>query len=273
MSELSLLTAEFKRWNGYCEKNNTSSLGASMSAPEGFTTKAGDGNYTIFAKDYAKWTGINVQGQAWCDTFVDSVFIFVLGVERAKELLGGFSAYTPTSANYFKNKSRFYTSNPQAGDIVFFKNDVRINHTGFVYQVSGSTIYTVEGNTSTGSAVVANGGQVAMKSYATSNSRIAGYGRPNYNDVAVVPPSDSGWVNIADPSTNKGVWTYVKDNGMCVRNTFAECNGLKYYFNSDGHMVTGQVIINGERHVFSEDGFEGAELLINDTVEFREVSS
>ena len=104
-------------------------------------------------------------------------------MEKAKKLLGGFAAYTPTSANYFKKMNRWHTSNPQAGDIVFYKNSTRIYHTGYVYKVSGGKIYTIEGNTSNASGVVANGGGVAKKSYSVSYIRIAGYGRPDYSIV------------------------------------------------------------------------------------------
>lgn len=43
-------------------------------------------------------------------------------------------------------------------------------------------MYTIEGNTSGASGVVANGGMVCKKSYARNYSQIAGYGRPAYND-------------------------------------------------------------------------------------------
>ena len=39
---------------------------------------------------------------------------------------------------------------------------------------------TIEGNTSSASGVVANGGSVATKSYDLGYSRIMGYGRPPY---------------------------------------------------------------------------------------------
>ena len=42
-------------------------------------------------------------------------------------------------------------------------------------------VYTIEGNTSSAVGVVDNGGCVAKKSYSLNYTRIAGYGRPNYN--------------------------------------------------------------------------------------------
>lgn len=43
-------------------------------------------------------------------------------------------------------------------------------------------MYTVEGNTSGASGVIANGGGVCTKKYSLSYARIAGYGRPKYED-------------------------------------------------------------------------------------------
>ena len=56
------------------------------------------------------------------------------------------------------------------------------NHTGLVYKVDDTTVYTIEGNTSGATGVVANGGCVCKKSYPIGSSLIAGYGRPKYND-------------------------------------------------------------------------------------------
>ena len=91
-----------------------------------------------------------------------------------------FSGYTPTSAGYFKNKGQWHTT-PKVGDIIFFKNSVRICHTGIVIMVSGDKVYTIEGNTSDGVEVIPNGGAVCAKSYKLNNSSIAGYGRPAYD--------------------------------------------------------------------------------------------
>lgn len=161
---------------GYMEKRTNAQL-------DDKTANAGYNNYTKYARDYARHVGINVQGQPWCDTFVDEMFIAAFGVENARKLLGGFSAYTPSSANYFKNMGCWVTKNPQPADVIFFRNSERICHTGIVYRVDSGKVYTVEGNTSGAAEVVPNGGGVFKKSYALSNSRIAGYGRPKYSLV------------------------------------------------------------------------------------------
>lgn len=163
-----------KKYIGYLEKNSNAYL-------DDFKKNAGNKNYTRFAREFQKITGLNLQAQPWCDMFVDTVFVEAFGVKNAKKLLGGFSAYTPTSAQYFKNMKRWHTSNPKIGDVIFFKNSERINHTGIVVDVSNTKVYTIEGNTSSRSEVVANGGGVYQKEYYLNNSKIAGYGRPNYD--------------------------------------------------------------------------------------------
>ena len=113
--------------------------------------------------------------------FVDVCFVMAYGVTKAKQLLGNFSAYTPTSAKEFKKMNSWFNY-PEVGDVIFFENSERINHTGLVVDVSNTKVYTIEGNTSGGQAVIENGGEVCEKSYWLSNSRIAGYGRPDYDN-------------------------------------------------------------------------------------------
>ena len=78
-------------------------------------------------------------------------------------------------------------------------------HTGLVYDVDNTYVYTVEGNTSGASGVVANGGGVCCKKYKLNYTRIYGYGRPAYdaepvkNDVVVSTyvPTVMEWQNAA----------------------------------------------------------------------------
>lgn len=169
----------------YLEKKSNSNL-------DDKTTNAGSSNFTKY------WRDINpsFQGQAWCLCFIVWVFEQSYGQDTAKKLLcmdNGYTFYTPTAATYFKNKSQWYTT-PQVGDVIFFENSTRICHVGLVYKVDANTVYTIEGNTSSGNnQVVANGGGVFKKSYTLTNSRISGYGRPQYSNTSVTTtlPSSS----------------------------------------------------------------------------------
>ena len=230
MSAISDLTSYFKSQVGYLEKKSNSQL-------EDFTANAGYNNYT----KYGAYFGHNGPDAYWCDYFVDYCFCQVFGRDMAGKLLGGFSGYTPTSAQYFKKMGRWHTDNPQEGDIVFFENSVRINHTGYVYKVNGSIVYTIEGNTSTAAGVIRNGGGVAAKEYPSNSARIAGYGRPDYSLVDYAPEYVEGWQRAAD-----GVrWWYQYADGSWAANKWLTINHHWYLFDANGYMVTGWHKWNG----------------------------
>ena len=66
---------------------------------------------------------------------------------------------------------------PKSGDLIFFGDSAtKSSHVGLVVYCEGSTVYTVEGNTSQAAGLNTNGGGVYFKSYALSNTRIRGYG-------------------------------------------------------------------------------------------------
>lgn len=223
---------------GYCEKKTNKNL-------DDKTANAGYNNYTKYWKEiYPAF-----QGQAWCDCFVKYCFVKAYGLSDAKKLLcsNTFSYACETSLQYFKKKNQFVTKNPKVGDQIFFWNSskTKSGHTGIVYKVDASYVYTIEGNTSSTAGVVSNGGCVAKKKYALNNTRIKGYGRPNYNmnnstdETQNVPESaknsnetykkytgnsihiDDVLKAIGVPDKYRG--TYVK------RKPIAEANGIKSY--------------------------------------------
>jgi hypothetical protein len=193
---------------GYLEKKTNSNLDSK-------TANAGYNNYTKYARDfdtkYPNFYNGKKQSVAWCDIFVDWCMVKAFGVETALKLLGqplkSCGAGCSWSMKYYKNIGCFYASNPKVGDQIFFYNSSRndIAHTGLVYKVDANYVYTVEGNTSSASGVVANGGAVAKKKYTLSYNRIAGYGRPKYDKepakttkpVAAAKPAAKPKVNAA----------------------------------------------------------------------------
>ena len=184
---------------GYLEKKSNSNLDSK-------TANAGSGNYTKYWRDMDK----SLQGFVWCDCFVSWCFKQAYGSSANTILCGGLHCfYTPDSAQYYKNSGRWHTK-PQRGDQIFFRNSERICHTGIVYKVDSSKVYTIEGNTSAGSQVIPNGGAVCKKSYDLSNSRIAGYGRPKYDTTAASSSSSAQSSSSSTVSTklNESVkWT------------------------------------------------------------------
>lgn len=188
---------------GYLEKKSNSQL-------DNKTTNAGSNNYTKYARDLDNISGFyngKKNGFAWCDVFVDWCFVQAFGVNKAKELLcqpnKSLGAGCYYSMNYYKNNNQFYTK-PVAGDQIFFKSGSRIVHTGIVYKVDNTCVYTVEGNTSGASGVVANGGGVCKKKYSLAYGGIAGYGRPKY-DVEPTPSAkpSSSTSTVKPMPTNK----------------------------------------------------------------------
>ena len=179
MSEVTKLIKIAKAEVGYLEKKTNSNLDSK-------TANAGKKNYTKYARDLDNISGFyngKKNGYPWCDVFVDWCFVQAFGEKRAKELLlqpnKSLGAGCTYSMGYYKKAKQFYTS-PKAGDQIFFKSGNSITHTGLVYKVDSTYVYTIEGNTSSDEGVVANGGSVNDKKYKLNSSSIAGYGRPKY---------------------------------------------------------------------------------------------
>lgn len=165
---------------GYLEKATNSNLYSK-------TGNAGNGNYTKYAYELDAISGFyngKKNGYSWCDVFVDWLFVKCFGVEKAKSLLcqpsNSLGAGCTYSAMYYRNKGQFY-SYPKIGDQIFFGARGNEYHTGIVYNVDSSRVYTIEGNTSGASGVIANGGGVCQKSYLLTYYNISGYGRPAYD--------------------------------------------------------------------------------------------
>lgn len=108
--------------------------------------------------------------------FIDWCFVQAFGVDRARELLIGFSAGCTQDYNWFKSKGQI-VSNPVKGDLVFFGDT---SHIGIIEEVKDGKIYTIEGNTSNEAELIINGGTVAKKSYDLNSKYIHSYARPKY---------------------------------------------------------------------------------------------
>ena len=226
---------------GYLEKASNNQLDSK-------TGNAGQGNYTKY------WVLMDksLQGQAWCDCFVSFCFKTAYDESVANKLLCGglHSFYTPESAQCFKDKGQWHPNNPKKGDVIYFQNTERICHTGIVYKVDSENVYTIEGNTSAGEQVIPNGGGVCKKSYKLYNSRIAGYGRPNYaSTCSTSATNDTPTLNetvkkngvVTAKSLNVRTWagtdnptvsfSPIKDGtivGIC--DTLKDSNGRNWYY-------------------------------------------
>ena len=154
---------------GYLEKKSNSQL-------DDKTANAGSNNYTKYWQDIKP----DYQGQPWCVAFVSWCFMKAFGLENAKKLLKHWPyVYCPTMSELFT-----LNTYPKIGDIVIFYHNSTFTHTGLVTAVIGDKFYTIEGNTSGASGIIANGGGVCQKSY--YNSKLPGtkFCTPDYSLVA-----------------------------------------------------------------------------------------
>ena len=201
---------------GYLEKETNSNLDSK-------TANAGDRNYTKYGRDLDALGFYNGRknGVAWCDQFVDWSFVQAYGMKAALALT--FQPYGKPncgagckySRQYYKNNGRLFDT-PQPGDQIFFYSSDKssISHTGLVYLVDKTYVYTVEGNTSSAGGVVANGGAVAKKRYKLNYARLAGFGRPNW-----------GALEEEMPQAIKPTETVYKLGDRTLRNTSPDTKG------------------------------------------------
>lgn len=174
---------------GYLEKKSNADLDSK-------TGNAGSKNYTKYARDLhnAGYYQANKNGYEWCEVFNDWCHWIASGKDAklAQDVIyqkGLYGAGCVWSAKCYRDAGRFY-STPKVGDQIYFGTKGNETHTGIVYKVDGSKVYTIEGNTSGASGVIANGGGVCKKSYSLSYDKIVGYGRPNY-EVETVKPTET----------------------------------------------------------------------------------
>lgn len=195
MSEINKILEIANSEVGYLEKNSREQLGEK-------TANAGDKNYTKYAEEMDALNVYNgkKQGYAWCNVFIDWCFYKAVGLDRARELLIGFSAGCTQDYNWLKAKGQI-VSEPQVGDLVFFGD---LSHIGIIENVDNERIYTIEGNTSNKAELIINGGQVAKKSYLKSSKYIYGYARPKYSDSVQNTTENNTEQQITYPLLKKG---------------------------------------------------------------------
>ena len=204
---------------GYLEKASNYNL-------DNKTANAGHANYTKYARDLDATNIYNGKknGYNWCDIFVDWCFVTTFGFEMALQMTyqptNSYGAGCTSSASYYKNNNKFFTSNPQPGDQIFFTNDggKSFYHTGIVEKVENGRVYTIEGNTSSLAGVVSNGGAVRDKSYLLTYKYIGGYGRPNYSLYKDKTSNNNVTTeSVTSPVTTQKIGTVISKSGIKCR--------------------------------------------------------
>lgn len=201
---------------GYMEKNNASNL----------DTKTGGGNrnFTKYARDVG-----HANGLAWCATFVVWVFQQAAGGDKtlaSNTLYGATTAACAANAKKFQAAGKWLQPNqtPKPGDVIFYKK----SHTGVVVGVNGTTVYTIEGNTSGDNAIERNGGQVALKQRTVGDGGILGWGSTDVTvDANMTNPSSvSSDVSGLASSTPSGGDTTATGGSMQPQSKFSQLSSL-----------------------------------------------
>ena len=181
----------------YLEKKSNAQLDSK-------TANAGYNNFTKYTRDVdaANLCDAKFQGQAWCCSLAMWPELHLAGAEEARERF-----FLPNARNckayncgylaeYFQKAGAWY-SKPQVGDFIFFRSfnangTIRYQyaHVGRVVEVSGTKVYTVEGNTNPDAGVIPNGGGVYRKMYDVTSRSIVGYGRPKWKSGEMDVPAE-----------------------------------------------------------------------------------
>ena len=161
---------------------------------------------------------------------------------------------------------------PTYGDLIFFtSNQKTSSHIGIVLYTDNTKVYTIEGNTSSGTGLDSNGGGVYFKSYDLNSTYIFGYGiLPYERDENVVKIDYSGanpTAGLYVSSTNKYIYLnadvdsygsrsydYLLPKYSMFEITEVVSNQLlKGIFTIDGKKVEGYIKNNSDRIIQLSD--------------------
>ena len=241
---INALIAVAKNEIGYLEKATNAQLDSK-------TANAGYNNYTKYWRDvYPAY-----QGQPWCACQISWDMMTAFGLETAKKLLKHWPyVYCPAMRDYFT-----LYANPQVGDIVIFWSSKKKEfvHTGLVIKVQGDQFWTIEGNTSGASGVVANGGGICQKTYYNSQLPGTKFCRPDYSIVTSIKSGSS--TNTSTTTTTKN-WIEYGDRGNDVKNLQAKLNKVGHNLEVDG--ICGNATVSAikdfqEKYNLTVDGQAG----------------
>ena len=180
------------------------------------------------------------------------------GIDVAKTLLKHWPyVYCPTLGSLFTKYA-----NPEVGDIVIFYYNGEFGHTGLVIAVNGDQFTTIEGNTSSGASVIANGGAVCKKSYYNSNLPGTKFCRPDYSIVTKILNGSSSSSSNSNTGASSTVYLKKGSTGDAVRTLQQNLNTLGASLVVDGDFGTNTynaVIAFQKAHGLTQDGIVGGQ--------------
>ena len=148
----------------YLEKKSAAYL-------DDFQKNAGYKNYTKFARDVNSWGQPGCQGQPWCAVYQFWKLVKVFGLAKALQIMGG-GFYNCRNVTRHAQTKGTWKKTPKKGALIIFRNGA---HIGSVRKFDTTYVYTNEGNTSSASGVIANGGSCRNKKYKLTSRDIDGY--------------------------------------------------------------------------------------------------
>lgn len=153
---------------------------ATLAYLDDFQRNAGYNNYTKFARDVNSWGQPGCQGQPWCAVYQFWKLVKVFGLKKALQIMGG-GFYNCQSVTRHAKANGTWKKTPKKGALIIFRNGA---HIGSVRKFDTTYVYTNEGNTSSASGVIANGGACRNKKYKLTDSAIDGYVWIDYGAAA-----------------------------------------------------------------------------------------
>lgn len=154
----------------------------------GYQGESKNSKYTEFLDSISWYNYPKKNSCTWCAIFVDYLFAINKGnlsYEQARQIVCEPADHNANSGagctqhkQMYVDHGRYYPHKAkgcpaEVGDQVFFKkSNGQIYHTGIVVDWDNGGIYTVEGST--------DGGKVSKRYYSYSDSKLAGYGRPDW---------------------------------------------------------------------------------------------
>ena len=241
---------------GYQEGSSSSQLSGST---------YGGSNYT----EYGRWYGMQ---DMWCAMFVS----WCAKVANIPSSIVTYHSYTPSGLSWFKSRGQAYSRatvasggyKPQPGDIIYFKsarNSNPTNHIGIVTNYSGSTVYTIEGNTSS-ATISTNGGAVAAKSYSISNTYIVYICKPAYTGTNISTSGSSG-----NYLTNENNWIPDSVQNIVFNASYyaAKYEDLKNAFGTDANKLYDHFLDYGVKEGRQASAVFNVKTYVNDNADLK----
>ncbi len=213
-----------------------------------------DGGYTKYGASFGEPNG------AWCAYFISWCASQAGIPSSVVPRLGNCGTLT----DWYQSRSIYYSRSsgyvPKPGDMVFFNwsGGSSAQHIGIVTGVSGSNLYTIEGNTGGDEGYMCNG-----RTRGLNASYVLGYGVPKYNDASTYVGSYAFAASVSSSSGSHSNSTTYGSNLSVVTTTATSIT-------SSDATLNGSIKNSGGNYISSAGFYFGANK--NDLAKYPVVS-